>query len=88
NAIAQYRLGHHYYFGNGVEKDYEKAVTWWRKSAEQGYAKAQGDFGLCYEKGYGVEKDLEKAEYWYRLAAENGDEEAQECLRQLAKKGK
>jgi TPR repeat protein len=85
NAVAQYRLGHHYYLGNGVEKDYGKAVVWWSKSAEQGYAAAQGDLGLCYEKGCGVKKDLEKAEYWYRLAAENGNEEV---IRERAKKGK
>lgn len=38
---AQNELGDCYYYGLGVEQNYEEAVKWYRKSAEQGneYAK-------------------------------------------------
>ena len=36
DAEAQYQLGCCYYEGDGVEQNYEQAVYWWTKSAEQG----------------------------------------------------
>ena len=38
---AQYLLGNWYYYGNGVEQDYEEAFKWFKKAAEQGNQKAQ-----------------------------------------------
>ena len=35
---AQYNLGVMYRDGQGVAKDYEQAVLWYRKAAEQGFA--------------------------------------------------
>lgn len=40
NAEAQYSLGVCYRCGDGVEKNLEEAIKWYRKAAEQGYAKA------------------------------------------------
>ena len=37
-----------------MEQDYERAVKWYTKAAEQGDAWAQTDLGWCYEKGMGV----------------------------------
>lgn len=66
-----YQLGENYYYGkNGYEKDYSKAVEWFRKSAEQGYAKAQNHLGVCYRFGDGVSKDYNEAVKWYRKSAE------------------
>ena len=62
---AQYRLGLMYRDGEGVEKNYEKAVEWYRKSAKQGYASAENNLGFMYENGFGVEKDYKKAFDWY-----------------------
>ena len=56
--------------------DYQKAIVWLQKSAEQGYSFAQNDLGYWYGKGYGVGKDTEKAFYWYKKAAEQGNETA------------
>jgi TPR repeat protein len=50
-----------YEYGEGVEKNHEKAVEWYRKSAEQGNSDGQWRLGTMYEYGDGVEKDLEKA---------------------------
>ena len=51
--------------GTGVEKDEQKAVEWYKKAAEQGYANAQSNLGWCYESGIGVGKDEQKAVEWY-----------------------
>ncbi len=80
DSEAQYKLGECYYYGNGVEQDYQKAVEWYEKSAKQGYAKAQNNLGFCYGKGYGVEKNLEKEVEWYMKSAEQGNSIAQRNL--------
>ena len=38
---AQFSLGVMYEYGYGVNRDYKKAVEWYRKAAKQGYADAQ-----------------------------------------------
>ena len=73
-------LGRMYYEGDGVERDYEKSVYWYRKAAEQGYADGQYWLGVIYRGGYGVEKDYEKSVYWFRKAAEQGDASGQNNL--------
>lgn len=62
---------------NPKEEDYQKAVIWLRKSAEQGYAPAQSRLGYYYWAGQGLKKDFEQAVFWYRKAAEQGNEIAQ-----------
>lgn len=37
---AQFNLGCRYFAGEGVEKNLKEAESWWRKSADQGYAYA------------------------------------------------
>jgi len=41
NADAQFLLGNAYYTGNGVDQDFNKAVSWWHKAADQGNVSAQ-----------------------------------------------
>ena len=43
-----------YQNGDGVIKDYKKAVECYTKSAEQGYARGQYNLGVMYRNGYGV----------------------------------
>ena len=61
-------------FNRGValmeREEYENAVRYFRKAAEQKYAPAQCGLGVCYENGKGVEKDVYEAVKWYRKAAE------------------
>ena len=49
---AQYILGFCYYNGKGVEQNYEEAVKWYRKSANQGYKDA-----LTFLKEHGITID-------------------------------
>jgi len=69
--------------GDGVGKSHNKALYWFRKAAEQGYAKAQYNLGLCYKNGWGVRKNITEAKKWFRKAAEQGLETAQEALDSL-----
>ena len=41
DASAQTNLGLMYIDGKGVPQDYQQAVTWFTKAAEQGHASAQ-----------------------------------------------
>jgi len=62
------------------EEPLPKAVYWFTKSAEQGYAPAQYALGLCYKYGDGIKKDLYKAVEWFTKATEQGHASAQYCL--------
>lgn len=74
---SQARLGSCYAFGQGVARDWDKAVYWWRKAAEAGSAGAQYGLGICYAEGKGVAKDDAQAFRWFLKAAEQGDAAAQ-----------
>ena len=64
----------------GVKKDSAKAVSWYRKAANQGYSTAQANLGYMYNNGIGVPKDLKKAVNWYQKAANQGDSRAEVYL--------
>ena len=49
DPVAQFCLAFMYKYGIGVEPDIQKAIEWYTKSAEQGYASAQNDLGVMYE---------------------------------------
>ena len=66
-----------YYAGEGVAKDQVEAVKWYRKAAEQNFAQAQYNLGICYNHGEGVAKDQVEAVKWYRKAAEQNFAKAQ-----------
>ena len=77
DSEAQCNLGNMYYWGAGVEQDYEEAVKWYRKAVEQSNNEAQRNLGFMYEYGYGVMKDNNQAIIWYVKAAEQGNSDAQ-----------
>ena len=43
-----------YYKGQGVISDYDKALNWYKKSADSGNAEAQYSLGLLYFMGQRV----------------------------------
>ena len=63
-------------FGQGVPQNYDQAMKWYRKSADQGTAAAQHNVGLIYQQGLGVPQDFDEAMRWYLKAAEAGHAEA------------
>ena len=72
DAGAQYNLGGMYLNGRGVPQDYDEALRWFRRAADQGFAGAQSDLGFMYATGRGVPQDDGEAARLYRLAADQG----------------
>ena len=62
-----------------------EAVKWYRKAAEQGYADAQYELGICYRDGYGVAQDKIEGVKWLKKAAKNGVKKAQDALDEILK---
>lgn len=62
---AQNVMGTYYESGNGLEKDYMKAIYWYTKSADQGNSNAQYHLAVLYNK---VEDNPLKSYYWFEVA--------------------
>jgi TPR repeat protein len=78
---AQFNLGKMYNNGLGsIPKNYTKAIEWYEKAADQGYASAQQNLGIMYKTGKGVAKDYAKAFEWFEKAANQGNRNAQYTL--------
>ena len=73
NSYSQELLGLVYY----TDKDYVKAVNWFRKAVASGNTDAYFNLGQAYSKGEGVTQDYAEAAKWYRKGADAGDAEAQ-----------
>ena len=81
---ALMELGRTYHFGDGVEKDEEKAFGYFLRAAELGEPTAEFNVGLHYAQGMDVERSFEKAEKWLKEAESDGDEDAPRLLNKLA----
>jgi hypothetical protein len=57
-------LGSLYKYGQGVPRDFSKAVFWYKKSAALGSVVAAYGLGICYAQGQGVPKDRIRAYAW------------------------
>jgi TPR repeat protein len=81
DVASMEELGNLYQNGNGVEKNYEQAVAWYRKAAEE-WASSYAMTSLAYmlENGLGTPKNHKKALAAYRKAAEWGDTTAMQVL--------
>ena len=88
NVDAQCALGGFYDHGlEGVTKNYQEAVKWYRKAADQGNKEAQYFLGICYQLGKSVNKNNEEAAKWYRKASSQGHANAKEALDWLINEG-
>ncbi|MFI3174326.1 MAG: tetratricopeptide repeat protein, partial [Bacillota bacterium] len=61
-----------YEHGEGVEQSTKDAFKWYKKAADQEYAKAQHTLGWWYMKGEGVDKSPSKAIFYLKKAADQG----------------
>jgi uncharacterized protein len=74
DPIAQNECGEALYAGkHGVARNAVEAVKWFRRAAEQNFAAAQANLGVCFERGDGVAKYEVEAYKWDLLAAAQGD---------------
>ena len=63
-------LGRDFEYGKGVDKDINKAIEWYKKSAERGSVYGMTHYADVYYNGKdGTPKDYDKAFYWYGKAA-------------------
>ena len=79
DAEAQFMMGADYDYGDNAG-NYEEAVKWYRKSADQGNAWAQNNLGFCYQEGNGVEQSYEEAMKWYLMAAGQNHSSAENAI--------
>ncbi|KAF9129433.1 hypothetical protein BGW39_004157 [Mortierella sp. 14UC] len=84
---AQIALGDMYWKGKELCQDYQKAMDWYMKAAEQGHPTAQRRIGSLYKGGLGVTQDYTTAMAWYRKAADQGEAGAQNNIAQFYKNG-
>ena len=77
---AQRQLAMMYFYGEGIEKNWDKAFQWMSKAAEQAYAFAQDQLAMMYFYGEGMEKNWDKAVQWMSKAAEQAYAFAQDQL--------
>ena len=78
-------LGSAYYWGDGTERNFEKAAECYLRSAEMGNPETQYKIGKCYEEGTGLEQDMDKALEWYSKSSEQGFTAAIERLQDFQK---
>jgi TPR repeat protein len=85
-ARAQNNLCVMYSYGMGVSQDYEAAMLWCRKSADQGNPYSQYNLGrMYYDPAPGTPKDYVQAYKWFNLAAALADQTKERDLRDVAK---
>ena len=78
DSDAMNDLGDMYYYGNGVQKNYNEALHWYKLSSESEKstfslnASAINSIGNMYFKGTGVQQDFQKALDYYQKAATQG----------------
>ncbi|KAG0272571.1 hypothetical protein BGZ95_011679 [Linnemannia exigua] len=84
---AQFFLGHKYYHAQGVPQDYQTAMDWFFKAADQGHICARHEVGWLYHHGHGVPQDYSLAMDWYLKAAKQGHAPAQSNIGDLYAKG-
>ena len=87
DASGQINLGLMYVKGQGVRQDYQKALEWLTKAANQGNASAQYNVGVMYKNGEGVRQDYRKAKEWFGLSCDNGFQQGCDAYKDLNQRG-
>ncbi|MFT4181441.1 MAG: peptidoglycan-binding protein, partial [Rhizobium sp.] len=87
DPVALFEIGARYTDGKGVTADLKQAASWYRLSADKGYAPAQYRLASMYEKGNGLDRDLAKAKSYYEQAASQGNASAMHNLAVLYASG-
>ncbi len=75
NPAAQFGLA--FSFAAGPTHDYDQALHWYFKAADQNHRLAQFNLGQMFAQGQGTERNDSTAVMWIRRAANGGDAGAQ-----------
>lgn len=75
NSDAQFNLALMYRDGEGCSVNYQQALYWFKKAAENSKPRkaAFGEVGKLYQFGMGISKDIQTAMTWYKKGAALGD---------------
>lgn len=88
DAYSQYLMGWSYANGaNGVKKNYNNALPWFKKASSNGFGAASYFIGWMYYYGEGVEKDDVQALEWLNKASTQGMAESKSMIATLMRKG-
>lgn len=74
---------------DGVSPNYDEAIKWYRKTAENKYAPAEliSDIADIFYNGENIPQNYSEAAKWYQKAADQGHAEAQVMLGSMYEKG-
>ncbi len=86
-AADQNEVGGWYYRGRHVPQNYETALQWWSRAAQQGNALAIGNMGLCYQTGHGILADSTRAVQLYDRSLRAGNPSLFQSLENQANRG-
>jgi TPR repeat protein len=86
NRVAAYKAGEMFEAGRGTTQNPDKALDYYRQSADRRYPPAQTALGKAYEFGVSVHPNLVYAYVLYSLAADQNDSDGIESLRRLRPK--
>ena len=84
NKNATNMLGVMYAKGEGVEKDKQKAYSYYLDAAKSGNDKAQFNLAIMYYNGDGVDVNYNEALKWASMARDNGNDEAKELCDEIS----
>lgn len=80
DRVALNTLGNLYFFGNGVARDFGRAMQYYLAGAARGGAQSMASVGRMYSAGQGVALDDATAMHWYLKAANAGDTFSMDAL--------
>lgn len=81
DPVAMFRLAVRYENGEGIARDYGRALEVYCSSERAGHVGAAFAIGWIYANGRGVARDDDLAAAWFRKAASLGHEQAAKVLR-------
>jgi hypothetical protein len=88
DAKAQCDLAEAYLEAKGIAKDPVQGLAWLRKSADQGFFRAEFALGYMYQNGAAkLPKDQHKAADWFRKAAKQQNKASQDALATMLAQG-
>lgn len=82
---AQLELAVAYEHGEGINKNPQKAISWYCRAALKGSVDAQRNLAWMFLNARGVDKDEALAVRWFSAAAKSGDKFSQQTLSHLDK---
>ena len=87
NADAQYNMGVYYFYGDGVEQNYQQSFDYFKLAAAQGNIDAQYNLGELYYLGRGTAQNYKESARITKILADKNDVDALIHLAMLYKKG-